>query len=69
MREEMKNIIDPEIIFCIEHILFLYPKDSLHKRSNHGDIDRHFKVEIDDSNSSSNDSSEDDLFDVKNSHF
>ena len=69
----MKNIVEPEMMFCTKHILLMYFKKTLHrdpdfkkkKKANH-DSDQ----EQDENESFENDFSENDLFDIENeTHF
>ncbi len=66
LKEITRNIIDSEIIFCTKHTLIMYLKQALikstHKAKRQNESEQESSNEID----SSNDSFEDDLFDVEN---
>lgn len=73
MKEIVRDIDNSEMIFCIEYILFMYPKDVFHKKFDFRMIDlkdRQLKIEIDDSGIFEDDSFENDLSDIENEiHF
>ena len=66
--ETIRDIIGPEMVFCAEHTLLMYPRKALIPELNPEKHDS--KGDTDESGSSNDESSEDDLSDIEDeAHF